>query len=322
MIRETALKDKMLLLRFTVLIFCTMLEELRQIAIFAKTVDHGSFRGAALALQLSPSVVSHHVGQLEQRLGTALLHRSTRKLALTPAGERLLSAAHTMLNAAESGLQDIAYQAAQPSGTLRLTVPAGLVQSKLTEQIAQFALAYPKVSLSIDFFDARRDLIEDGFDIAIRVGAMKDSALKARKLFELNRRLVASPAYLATRTAPVAPSDLCDWDWLEMAPAGQKAITFLRDGQREVIERKRARISVNSMNAVCQMARSGLGLAVLPAFLAEPEVAAHHLQWVLEGWTMEPASVYAVWPPNAPKDGLIKLFLDFLSQPESNEQGE
>jgi DNA-binding transcriptional LysR family regulator len=319
MIRESPLKDKMRLLRFTVLIFYTMLEELRQIAIFAKTVDHGSFRGAALALRLSPSVVSHHVGQLEQRLGTALLHRSTRKLSLTPAGERLLAAAHTMLEAAESGLQDIAYQSEQPSGTLRLTVPAGLVQSRLTDQIAQFALAYPKVSLSIDFFDTRRDLIVDGFDIAIRVGAMKDSALKAKKLFEVSRRLVASPAYLATRAAPGDPNDLSDWDWLELAPAGQKSITFLRADQRETIDKKRARISVNSLNAVCQMARSGLGLAVIPAFLAEPEVAANHLQYVLEGWAMEPASVYAVWPPNAPKDGLIKLFLDFLTDPAAVE---
>lgn len=321
MIRETALKDKMLLLRFTVLIFCTMLEELRQIAIFAKTVDHGSFRGAAVALQLSPSVVSHHVGQLEQRLGTALLHRSTRKLALTPAGKRLLAAAHTMLEAAESGLQDIAYQAEQPSGALRLTVPAGLVQSRLTDQIARFARAYPKVSLSIDFFDTRRDLIVDGFDIAIRVGAMKDSALKAKKLFEVTRRLVAAPAYLATREAPTEPADLVDWDWLELAPAGQKTVSLLRGGQRVVIDKKRARISVNSLSAVCQMARAGLGLAVIPAFLAEPEVAANDLQYLLEGWTLEPASVYAVWPPNAPKDGLIKLFLDSLGPAVNAEPG-
>lgn len=315
MIRETALKDKMLLLRFTVLIFCTMLEELRQIAIFAKTVDHGSFRAAAQALRLSPSVVSHHVGQLEQRLGTALLHRSTRKLSLTPAGERLLTAAHTMLEAAESGLQDIAYQSAQPSGTLRLTVPAGLAQSKLTDQIAQFALTYRKVSLAIDFFDTRRDLIVDGFDVAIRVGEMKDSALKAKKLFEVRRRLVASPAYLASRAAPGTPNDLSDWDWLELAPVGQKKMAFQQGGQRVEVEKKRSRISVNSLNALCQMARSGLGLAVIPAFMAEPEVAAHQLQYVLEDWDINQANVYAVWPPNAPKDGLIKLFLGFLTAP-------
>jgi DNA-binding transcriptional LysR family regulator len=296
-----------------------MLDELRQIAIFAKTVDHGSFRGAALALGLSPSVLSHHVAQLEQRLGTSLLHRSTRKLSLTPAGERLLVAAHTMIEAAESGLQDIAYQADQPSGTLRLTVPAGLAQSKLTEQIAGFALAHQKVNLSIDFFDTRRDLIADGFDVAIRVGEMKDSALKAKKLFEVRRHLVASPAYLETRPVPVSPSDLHGWDWLELAPAGQRSTTFRRAGKRQVVEKEKSRISVNSLTALCHLARAGLGLAALPAFLAEPEVAANKLQYVLEDWTLDRASVYAVWPPNAPKDGLIKLFLDFLSDAASAE---
>ncbi|MDP5055203.1 MAG: LysR family transcriptional regulator [Congregibacter sp.] len=313
MIRETSLKDKMRLSHFTVLIFCTMLEELRQIAIFAKAVDHGSFRGAATALQLSPSVVSHHVGQLEQRLGAALLHRSTRKLSLTPAGERLLIAARTMIEAAESGLQDVAYQSDQPSGTLRLTVPAGLVQSKLTDQIARFAIAHPKVRVSIDFFDARRDLIADGFDVAIRVGAMKDSALKARKLFEIRRHLVAAPSYLASHPSPPSPADLSDWDWLELAPTRQKTMAFSRAGQRMEVHKKRVRISVNSLSAVCQMARSGLGLAVLPAFLAGPDVAANNLQYLLEDWTIDPASVYAVWQPNAPKDGLIKLFVEFLS---------
>lgn len=296
-----------------------MLDELRQIAIFAKTVDHGSFRGAALALRLSPSVISHHVAQLEQRLGTALLHRSTRKLSLTPAGERLLVAAHAMVEAAEAGLQDIAYQADQPSGTLRLTVPAGLAQSKLTDQIARFALAHQKVSLSIDFFDTRRDLIADGFDVAIRVGEMKDSALKAKKLFEVRRHLVASPGYLETRAAPTSPSDLQDWDWLELTPAGQRHLALRRAGQRDVVEKKNARVHVNSLTALCQMARAGLGLAVLPAFLAKPEVAANKLHYVLEDWTLDRASVYAVWPPNAPKDGLIKLFLDFLSETANAE---
>ena len=117
-----------------------MLDQLRQIAIFAKTVDHGSFRGAARSLRLSPSVVSHHVTQLEKRLGTPLLYRSTRKLSVTPDGERLLSAAQDMIEAAETGLQDVSNQSHQPSGVLRVTVPAVLTQSRLTNQMAAFAI--------------------------------------------------------------------------------------------------------------------------------------------------------------------------------------
>jgi DNA-binding transcriptional LysR family regulator len=299
-----------------------MLDQLRQIANFAKTVDHGSFRGAAQALGLSPSVVSHHVGQLEQQLGINLLQRSTRKLSLTPAGERLLTAAHAMLDAADAGLQDIAYQSDQPSGVLRLTAPAGLAQSELTDQIARFALAYREVHLTIDFSDTRRDLIVDGFDVAIRVGKMQDSALKAKKLFDVRRHLVAAPAYLESRATPASPSDLSDWDWLELAPTGQRTIEFQKAGAREVVAKKPSRVRVNSLNALCQMARSGVGLAVVPAFLAEPEVAAKRLQFVLKNWHLDHASVFAVWPANAPKEGLIRLFLDFLSDSAFQAPGQ
>lgn len=158
-----------------------MIDELRQIFIFAKTVDHGSFRAAAKALRLSPSVVSHHVGQLEQSLGTALLYRSTRKLSLTPDGERLLSAAHTMIEAVEAGVQDIANQTRHVSGILRLTVPAVLGQSDLTDQFARFAVAYPQVRIDIDYSDSRRDIIGDGYDVAIRIGDLEDSSLKFTK---------------------------------------------------------------------------------------------------------------------------------------------
>ena len=176
-----------------------MLDQLRQIAIFAKTVDHGSFRAAARSLRLSPSVLSHHVTQLEQSLGTALIYRSTRKLSLTPDGERLLTAARAMLDAAEAGLQEVSNQRQQPSGMLRVTVPAVLAQSELVDRMANFATGYPNVRLSLDFSDVRRELIGDGFDVAIRMGWLEDSSLKARKLFDVDRRLVAAMCYLETR---------------------------------------------------------------------------------------------------------------------------
>lgn len=291
-----------------------MLDELRQIAIFAKTVDHGSFRAAALALRLSPSVVSHHVGQLEERLGTALLYRSTRKLSLTRDGERLMVAARTMIDAAESGLQDISNQTSRLSGVLRITVPAVLVPSGLTDQFAKFALEYPQVQLSIDFSDARRDLLADGFDVAIRAGEMKDSSLKAQILFSFARRLVASPTYLKSRSVPDSPSDLSDWDWLELAPVWHKKLQFKKTRKRQSVSKKRFRISANSAQALSQLARAGAGLAIVPEHLAEPFVVAGELEYVLSDWSVDPISVFAVWPSNAPKDGLIKHLVKFLKQ--------
>ncbi|MBA4257424.1 MAG: LysR family transcriptional regulator [Polaromonas sp.] len=291
-----------------------MLDQLRQIAIFAKAVDHGSFRGAAAALGLSPSVVSHHVAQLEQRLGTALLHRSTRKLALTPAGERLLGAAHSMLAAAEAGLQDISYRAEQPTGLLRVTAPAGLAQSPLTAQFAAFAQAQPGIQLFIDYTDLRRDLISDAFDVAIRVGRLDDSALKARKLFEVPRRLVATPGFLALHEPPDGPHDLAHWHWVEMTTSPSRKMPFARDGRQETVERGPSRVQVNNLNALVQMALAGIGLAIIPAFLAQPEIAAGRLQHVLPAWQVPSASVYAVWQANAPRDSLVRLFLDHLAR--------
>ena len=290
-----------------------MLDELRQIAIFAKTVEHGSFRAAAKALNLSPSVVSHHIGQLEKRLDTALLYRSTRKLSLTAEGERLLSAADAMVEAAESGLQDILKDALNPSGTLRITAPAALVQSELSSQCAEFSLAYPQVKLLIDFSDARQDLIAEGYDIAIRIGDMRDSSLKARKLFDMNRRLVASPEYLSTRpTKPSAPNDLDGWDWLALSPVLRQKFVFKNAGEEEVIAPQEYRIHANNVDAVSQLACAGAGLAIIPEFIAEKNVAAGTLQYVLPDWNIDSLDVFAVWPSNIPKHGLVKHFINFI----------
>ena len=169
-----------------------MIDQLRQMAIFAKTIDHGSFRGAARDLRLSPSVVSHHISQLEEHLGVALIYRSTRKLSLTPQGETLLQAARKMLEAVESELLELSLSATEPSGELRLTLPSVLSQSHLTDLIAAFSMRYPRIRISLDFSDIRKDLMDGGLDIAIRMGFKRKNAGSSRKLFKVNRKIVAS----------------------------------------------------------------------------------------------------------------------------------
>ena len=290
-----------------------MLDQLRQIAIFAKTVDHGSFRAASRALRLSPSVISHHVTQLEDSLGTALIYRTTRKLSLTPDGERLLIAARTMLEAAETGLQDVSNQRQQPTGTLRITVPAVLAQSKIVDAMGRFAVSHPGVRLSLHFSDARRELIGDGFDIAIRMGWLDDSSLKARKLFEVERRLVAASSYLQSREMPTSPQDLAGWDWLELAPVWHKKPEFRKGSRRIELARPESRISVNDAQALHRLMRLGTGLAVIPEFLIEADVSEGVVQIVLPDWTVPAVGVHAVWPPNAPKGGLVNRLVTFLA---------
>ncbi|MEX0303075.1 MAG: LysR family transcriptional regulator [Leisingera sp.] len=293
-----------------------MIDQLRQIAIFASVVETGSFRGAASALNLSPSVVSHHISKLEDSLGTALLYRSTRSLSLTHEGERLMESARLMLEAAESGLRNVAGDSRQPSGVLRLTAPAMMAHSSLAQELAVFSRDFPKVNLTIDFADTRQDLVGEGYDIAIRVGWLEDSAFLSRKLFDVPRRIVASPDYLREQDAPQSPEDLSSWDWIRLAPAQSIRPRFTAADGTVLSARMRVRTTVNDAFGMYSLARLGAGIGIVPCFLAEEDVKAGRMSYVLPEWEAEQLGVYAVWHPNTAKQGLTRLFLDRLFQAE------
>ncbi len=291
-----------------------MIDRLRQMAIFAKTIDHGSFRGAARELRLSPSVVSHHISQLEESLGVALIYRSTRKLTLTREGHRLLAAAHKMLEAVEGELVDLSVSASAPSGELRMTIPSVLSQSHFTERIAAFSKTHPRIKLFLDFSDTRRALIDDGFDIAIRMGPKAKNTATSRKLFSVERKLVGSADYLSSRPVPDDPKDLVGWDWLALTPAQNVPLEFSKTGVTQATIKPEAHIFANDAQALYRLARAGAGLAIVPNFLASEDVEAGSMRYVLPDWELRAIDVFAAWPANAPKHGLIHLALDALSQ--------
>lgn len=291
-----------------------MIDRLRQMAIFAKTIDHRSFRGAARELRLSPSVVSHHISQLEESLGVALIYRSTRKLALTREGHRLLAAAQKMLDAVEGELADLSVSATAPSGELSMTIPSVLSQSQFTEKIAAFSKTHPRIKLFLDFSDTRRALIDDGFDIAIRMGPKAKNTATSRKLFSVERKLVGSADYLASRSVPGDPKDLVGWDWLALTPAQNVPLEFRKTGVTQATIKPEAHIFANDAQALYRLARAGAGLAIVPDFLAIEAIESGSMRYVLPDWTLRAIDVFAVWPANAPKHGLIHLTLDALSQ--------
>jgi len=288
-----------------------MLDQLRQIAIFAKTVEYGSFRSAAKALNLSPSVVSHHVALLEERLGTALLYRSTRRLSLTSDGEVLLVSAREMIEAAELGLRTVGDKAGEPSGVLRVTAPAVLAQSEVVDRIAAFATTFPLVQLELDFTDLQRNVVTDGIDVAIRMGWLRDSALMARKLGEIERKVVAAQRYVARHQQPAKPADLEGWNWIEFSQVPLK-FEFRGRGHRAVQVRPKSNIQVNDANALCRLACAGAGVAILPDFLVQRALSEGTIHHVLPDWRVDSVGVFAVWPPNAPKGGLTARFVEFV----------
>lgn len=291
-----------------------MLDHLKELAIFAKTVECGSFRAAARALAVSPSVLSHHVSELERGLGLALMYRTTRRLALTPDGEQLFEAAREMLAAAQRGLDIASGRSETPSGTLRLTAPAMLAETTFSRDLAAFSLAHPKVRLEVAFSEQRSDLLRDRLDLALRIGPLDDSALVVRKLGEMTRVLVAAPRYVDKREPPRRLGDLQGWDIIQLSarrpeltltPPGKKAPSTLAFTPR---------IAVDSAVAMREMAVAGLGVAALPELLVRRELRQGRLVQVLGEWTMPLLAVHAVWPRNSQRPGLTIRFLDFIGE--------
>jgi len=290
-----------------------MLDDIRQMVIFAKTIEHGSFRAAAKSLRLSPAVISQQVAQLEKRLGTVLIYRTTRKLTLTEDGKQLLKSAQAITDLADVGIHSIGNQQQEKlAGTLRVTAPAVLARSQLTDNIGKFAIAHPNVQLNVDYSDTVKDLIGDGYDVAIRVGDLPDSSLIARKLFEIERCLVASPSYIEQQKTIVSPNDLSEWDWLELSPVWQEKIILNNGAESISISRGKFIVSTNNAIALAQLARSGAGLVMLPEFLVTEDIESGRLSKVIEDWSIPVLRISALWPSNVVKDGLIQHFVKFL----------
>lgn len=249
-------------------------------------------------------------------MGITLLYRSTRQLSLIQEGEDLFVAAKAMVQAAESGLNTITHKSPEPAGKLSVTVPVFFTRSSLVKDLAAFAQTFPKITLVISFSDVQQDLIREGIDLAVRVGDLKDSALKAKRLFEMKRKLIVAPSYMKNREAPRKPQDLMGWDWigLRMRP-DQK--TLVNQARKKILINFQPRIIVDSVDAVCQLAIAGLGLATPPSFLVEENIRQGHLVEPLPAWGIESLPVYFVWPPNASKQSLTFRLIDFLEMREN-----
>ncbi|MEM8980898.1 MAG: LysR substrate-binding domain-containing protein [Pseudomonadota bacterium] len=286
-----------------------MIDELRQIAIFAKAIDHGTFKGAADDLRLAPSVVSHHISQLEAKLGVTLIYRSTRQLTLTREGERLLKSAHIMNHAINAALDDLRGTLSEPSGVLRVTATSGLSQSRLINHITDFCARNPKIDIELEFSDARRHLIGDGFDVSIQVGAKNTQAPNRQTLFEGRRCIAAAPTYLSQFGPIKTPNDLKGLSWVLLAGAKGSSQRLKKSGQRPVKVDPIGQIMANSSLAVYRFVKAGAGIAIVPEFLTEDDVAKGDVQVVLPDWQLDALDVFAEWPTNASKDGIINLFV-------------
>lgn len=290
-----------------------MINDLRSIAVFAELARQGSFRRTASALGLSPSVVSYHISQLEKRLGCALVYRSTRKITLTHAGENLREHAQNMMTAAQQGLSEIGGNDRKPHGKLTLTLPSALTRSPLTARIGEFSRSFPEIALHILYSDRPHNLISEGIDLAIRAGNLPDSALKTRRIGQIERTLVCSPGYLNHHPTPKHPRDLANWNWIRLSMLPGRRTLFGPNKQPVTIEYT-SRISVDNVEAMCQFSLQGLGLTTPPHYLVEEYLRNGELVEVLPGWRVAPIPLYALWPANAASHDNSHWLLNFLDE--------
>lgn len=286
--------------------------DLDEIRVFAKVVEAGSFIGASRELDMPKSTVSRKVSELEERLGARLLQRTTRKLSLTDVGRAFYEHAARAVSEAEEAELVVGRMQEVPRGLLRVTTPLNF--GYLGPIVASFLQRHPEVQVEVVCADRVMDLVQEGFDVAVRAGQLADSTLVARNLGALRNFLVASPAFLGRRGAPKQPQDLERFDCIAFGAGADRASWRLqRRGKTRVIEVK-ARLVVNDFDFLDEAARSGLGIAMLPSFRCIPHLRAGALERVLPEWCSLEVPLHAVYPSTRHLSPKVKAFLDHLRE--------
>ncbi len=264
-------------------------------ALFVEVAKAMSFSRAAEAIGVPNSTLSRRVSALEKAIGLRLLHRTTRKLELTEAGQIYLERCRRLVEEAKLAHEQLGDLLAQPSGVLRASLPVDFATSYLAPLIAEFAHTYPGIRFEFDLTPRRVDLVSEPFDVAIRMGESPDSTLIARLLATLPTHLYASPAYLAKAGEPQTPSDLRDHECMGFRAARNMVWSLKReDGARAKEVPVAGRFQLNSVGMLRRLATLGQGLVVLVDALAEEDVAAGRLRRVLPDWAGPPVPVYAM----------------------------
>lgn len=292
------------------------LERLTGLIAFARAASLGSYTAAARALSISPSAVSKSVQRLEQQLGVSLFTRTTRSLTLTPAGLDLHERTQRLLRELDDIEQAALAVRAEPSGTLKISAPLPIGANLLGPALPRFRERYPKVAIDLRLGDRTADIIEDGIDVAIRVGELADSRLMSRRLAAHVLCAFASRDYLDRRGTPAHPDELADHDCVNFRfqSTGQPLQWPFRVGGRIVEITPPAGITVDSGDAVVAVLAGGGGIGISPLYVAAPYVERGELVPILTRFAVERSSVTALWPASRGANPNVRAFLAFLDE--------
>ena len=289
------------------------MDRLTEMEAFATVVDQGGFTDAAKKMGISKSAVSKHVSALEARLGARLLNRTTRRVSPTEIGLAYYDRARRVLNDAGEADALVTSMQSAPSGLLRVSVATDFGVNLLSPILGDFLLEFPDITVNMVLNNRYVELISEGFDLAIRIGELEDSTLRARKLCETNRRMIASPEYFKKYGRPQKIDDLNDHKllhysnnssgnvWKLTAPSGEK---------RQV--RTAGWLTVNDGQSLLNAAVAGLGIAYLPSFLYADAMEQGLVQEAIPELPIETQGIFAVYPPGRFTQPKVRAFIDFL----------
>lgn len=291
------------------------MDRVGDISLFLRVLDLGSISAAARSLDLSVAVASARLQRLERDLGVRLLHRTTRKLRPTTEGAALAKQGRVLVEDLEALTAGLRQASRGIAGTLRVTTSATFGRQYISPLLPAFLAKHPNVKLSMDFTDQVLDLVSAGFDLAIRIGALDDSNLVARKLASNRRVLCASPEYLRRHGAPKTPADLERHDCLLLVGRnGRQDLWKLSDGaDGETTVRVSGRIESNQGELLRDAAVAGLGIAMHSTWHVWEDLRTGRLQVVLPGYPIADTGIYAVMPQRRLMPPRVRAFVDFLA---------
>lgn len=291
------------------------MDSLADIAIFVRVVELGSFTRAAEKLEVSKAVVSKYVSRLEQRLGARLLHRTTRRLTLTEAGDALYRRSAGALTELGEAEKDVAQLTGAPRGLLRISAPVYFGSVSLAPHLQAFRQRYPDIGLDLELDDRMVDLVKERFDVAVRISAMTDSSLVARRLAPCPLMVVGAPAYFRRHGVPKQPADLRAHNALTYALSRTPNEWRFRPPRgRWIAVTVASSLRSNSDFVLKQAALDGLGLGMFPSFFVERELAEGRLQRALADCETPAASINVVYATRRHLLPKVRAFVDFMAE--------